>query len=107
MDIPNWNDLNLDYNFYLTIESQNNIKKWIYDKFWLCFNSNINAYKNAKIDLTKAYYLFMEEFNIPEEKLDMLKKHYTRYKNELITEKTKKITSQFKGILSLRSAKLI
>ena len=100
IDLPGWDDINTNYNYYLSKNSQKILEDWLYNKFWMIFDMHMTKlYK--KIQFKLAIYNFMEQYDIPPEKYEMLKKNNQRKRKSLISKKTSKISSAFNNTLSL------
>jgi len=99
LELPNWNDINTQYNWYLSQNAQELIQRYIFLKFWERFRSHMNFFK--KMSYKNAIYLFIEMNKFPVDYYDMLQKADMRYRRSLIPRKTAKIASQLLGSLSV------
>ncbi len=79
--LPFFDDLNVLYNFDLSPRSEALFVKHVDRKFKITFHSEIDKYVLIGILRIDAIYLFMEQFDLEEECLDLLIKDYQRYRD--------------------------
>jgi len=99
-ELPNWNDKNVESNFYLSGNSQLIIQKWIYNKFTLIFEQHMSCFRK-KVENKIAIANFMEIYNIPIDNTEMLIKKDYRIRMKNFPKKSKKIASQINSSLSV------
>ena len=110
--LPNWNDKKTEYNFYLSYYSQVLIQKWLYRNFTLLFKEHLK-FSNGFLNDKEAIYLFIEMYKLNDfdfsegDVFEMLKKKSVRQKKKLIPNKLVKITSHFRGNLSLKCPQFV
>ncbi len=101
-NLPDWSDTSNEIYFYLTKNSQKIIEDFTYRKFWMLFDLHMDKLKGL-MQFKLAIYNFMEQYEIPEEKYEMLKKRNYRDRNAITSEKTKNISSVFNRNMSFGS----
>ncbi|MCD6566523.1 MAG: hypothetical protein J7K53_11350 [Bacteroidales bacterium] len=100
VELPNWSDVDINYNFYLSKSSQNIIVSWLYMEFWRIFDIHMSELYN-KVEFKHAVYFFIEIYNLPDTKYWMLERRDRRKRKNLIPKKTKIISSVFSSHLSV------
>lgn len=93
-DLPNWTDIDTRHRFYLSNEAAILISHYLYKMYWIIFDLHMIELRNV-ITEKKAVYMFMEIYNQPIDKLDMILKRKSRNKKKLIPKKTIKMSSVF------------
>ena len=96
--IPDNKEFDNTVYFYLSKNSQKIIENYVYRKFWTLFDLHMENLK--KIQYKLAVENFMELYNIPVEKYEMLKKKNYRERIVTIPNKTERINRIFNTVLS-------
>jgi hypothetical protein len=93
LTLPDWKDKKTEYNYYISPNSMRIIENFVYNHFWLIFEQHMMEINF--IGFKHAVYNFIEQYELEEEKYDMLIRRDRRYRNAMIPENTKKISSAF------------
>ena len=94
IELPVWKDINTNYYYFISKTGTRFIEDFLYRNFCIIYEMHMNEI-SLMVGYKKATYLFMEFYNIPESKFDMLIKKDQRRRLSFL-EKTKEFTSIYK-----------